>query len=158
MRWLLAAILKFAVGRCKSKAWYRAGTVQSSVKSRKIDCLQSAMKEIRAAPKGAWRDFFRACSLCSLAVLSISSRFLCPRPPLLLCAPNQNRHATQAWGLATCRPIGLQPKPRAAKTIESKNRSVEKNLWHPVFTMAWLVLCDKIWDNLAYNGFIQGCM
>ena len=26
----------------------------------------------------------------------ISSRFLCPRPPLLLSAPNQNRHATQA--------------------------------------------------------------
>ena len=24
----------------------------------------------------------------------ISSRFLCPRPPLLLSAPNQNRHAT----------------------------------------------------------------
>ena len=26
----------------------------------------------------------------------ISSRFLCPRPPLLLCTPNQNRYATQA--------------------------------------------------------------
>ena len=26
----------------------------------------------------------------------ISSRFLCPRQPLLLSAPNQNRHATQA--------------------------------------------------------------
>ena len=26
----------------------------------------------------------------------ISSRFLCPRPPILLSAPNQNRHATQA--------------------------------------------------------------
>ena len=26
----------------------------------------------------------------------ISSRFLCPRPPLLLSSPNQNRHATQA--------------------------------------------------------------
>ena len=26
----------------------------------------------------------------------ISSRFLCPRPPLLFSAPNQNRHATQA--------------------------------------------------------------
>ena len=55
-------------------------------------------------------------SLCSMAVLSswaheqrsreknknqvapapISSRFLCPRPPLLLSVPNQNRHATQA--------------------------------------------------------------
>ena len=28
----------------------------------------------------------------------ISSRFLCPRLPLLLSAPNQNRHATQATG------------------------------------------------------------
>ena len=25
-----------------------------------------------------------------------NERFLCPRPPLLLSAPNQNRHATQA--------------------------------------------------------------
>ena len=30
------------------------------------------------------------------APAAISSRFLCPRPPLLLSAPNQNRHATQA--------------------------------------------------------------
>ena len=32
----------------------------------------------------------------SVAPASISSRFLCPRPPLLPCAPNQSRHATQA--------------------------------------------------------------
>ena len=47
-------------------------------------------------------------SLRSMAVLSsraqvapapISSRFLCPRPPLLLSSPNQNRHATQAMYL-----------------------------------------------------------
>ena len=31
-----------------------------------------------------------------VASTPISSRFLCPRPPLLLSAPNQNRHATQA--------------------------------------------------------------
>ena len=31
-----------------------------------------------------------------VASAPISSRFLCPRPPLLLSAPNQNRHATQA--------------------------------------------------------------
>jgi len=31
-----------------------------------------------------------------VAPTPISSRFLCPRPPLLLSAPNQNRHATQA--------------------------------------------------------------
>lgn len=27
---------------------------------------------------------------------SLRSRFLCPRPPLLVCTPNQNRHLTQA--------------------------------------------------------------
>ena len=32
-------------------------------------------------------------------VFSVFSRFLCPRPPLLLSAPNQNRHATQAIAL-----------------------------------------------------------
>ena len=32
----------------------------------------------------------------NVASAPISSRFLCPRPPLLLSAPNQNRHATQA--------------------------------------------------------------
>ena len=31
-----------------------------------------------------------------VAPAPISSRFLCPRPPLLLSSPNQNRHATQA--------------------------------------------------------------
>ena len=31
-----------------------------------------------------------------VAPAPISSRFLCPRPPLLLSAPNQNHHATQA--------------------------------------------------------------
>ena len=31
-----------------------------------------------------------------IAPAPISSRFLCPRPPLLLNALNQNRHATQA--------------------------------------------------------------
>ena len=33
----------------------------------------------------------------------ISSRFLCPRPPLLFSAPNQNRHATQAIDSQTSR-------------------------------------------------------
>ena len=33
---------------------------------------------------------------CFVALAPISSRFVCPRPPLLLCAPNQNRHATKA--------------------------------------------------------------
>ena len=33
----------------------------------------------------------------------ISSRFLCPRPPLLLSAHNQNRHATQAMCVSAFR-------------------------------------------------------
>ena len=45
-----------------------------------------------------------------VASAPISSRFLCSRPPLLLSAPNQNRHATQArlrvkilhWKWRTC--------------------------------------------------------
>ena len=41
-----------------------------------------------------------------VASAPISSRFLCPRPPLLLSAPNQNRHATQASaGSPSCRPV-----------------------------------------------------
>ena len=43
----------------------------------------------------AWR-FCRARRTNGEAAAPISSRFLCPRPPLLLSAPNQNRHATQA--------------------------------------------------------------
>ena len=60
------------------------------------------------------------CSMRSMAVLSeallrgeaprkiktvpasISLRFLGPRPPILLSAPNQNRHATQANYLERC--------------------------------------------------------
>ena len=44
---------------------------------------------LKKAPRPC-RRFFQ------VAPASISSRFLCPRPPLLLSAPNQNRHALQA--------------------------------------------------------------
>ena len=37
----------------------------------------------------------------------ISSRFLCPRPPLLLC----NRHATQARPTVLAKTVGLVPRP-----------------------------------------------
>ena len=47
----------------------------------------------------AWlfcRDhFWSAKPQAKFALAPISLRFLCPRPLLLLCAPNQNRHATQ---------------------------------------------------------------
>ena len=49
----------------------------------------------------AWRFFRARCTSDEAAgkiktPAQISSRFLCPRLPLLLSAPNQNRHATQA--------------------------------------------------------------
>ena len=47
----------------------------------------------------AWR-FCRAGRRSGVAT---SSRFLCPRPPLLLSSPNQNRHATQATSLVESR-------------------------------------------------------
>ena len=59
-----------------------------------------------------------------MAVLSgaISSRFLCPRPPFLLCAPNQNHHVTQAtfpkiqaW--AYNRNSRSQPQKRRMKSL-----------------------------------------
>ena len=40
-----------------------------------------------------------------VAPTPISSRFLCPSPPLLLSAPNQNRHATQAKSQIVRRPL-----------------------------------------------------
>ena len=42
-----------------------------------------------------------------VAPAPISSRFLCPRPPLLLSAPNQNRHATQAMDMTNLVPREL---------------------------------------------------
>ena len=40
--------------------------------------------------------FSQASGMAVLSGAVLSSRFLCPRPPFLLCAQNQNRHATQA--------------------------------------------------------------
>ena len=44
----------------------------------------------------AWRFCRSGRRSGEAATAPISSRFVCPRPPLLLSAPNQNRHATQA--------------------------------------------------------------
>ena len=54
----------------------------------------------------AWR-FCRAGRRSGVAT---SSRFLCPRPPLLLSSPNQNRHATQANFSIMCRSEVKSPK------------------------------------------------
>ena len=59
-----------------------------------------------------------------VAPAPISSRFLCPRPPLLLSAPNQNRHATQAsltW---------FQAFTHGEKYTEEKNEGGEAALWY----------------------------
>ena len=48
-------------------------------------------------------------SLRSMAVLSSCRGSLCPRPPLLLSAPNQNRHATQAT------PVRLRHIPQTGR-------------------------------------------
>lgn len=48
---------------------------------------------------------------------SLRSRFLCPRPPWLVCAPNQNRHLTQAKhdSARGARGGGKREPPRARK-------------------------------------------
>ena len=61
---------------------------RSSVLSlRSMAVLSSRAQERRSREKN--KNF-------QISSAPISSRFLCPRPPLLLSAPNQNRHATQA--------------------------------------------------------------
>ena len=58
----------------------------------------------------AARKIKTACPVFQVAPAPISSRFLCPRPPLLLSLPNQNRHATQANFSIMCRSEVKSPK------------------------------------------------
>ena len=66
--------------------------LQSTLSLRSMAVLSSRAQERRS------REIRARSARTSGKVASapISSRFLCPRPPLLLSAPNQNRHATQA--------------------------------------------------------------
>ena len=57
-----------------------------------------------------------------VAPAPISSRFLCPRPPLLLSSPNQNRHATQAR-LKFERIVGLWKKTSVALCMDVTKRA-----------------------------------
>ena len=67
-----------------------------------------------------------------VASAPISSRFLCSRPPLLLSAPNQNRHATQArlrvkilhWKWRTCQCPRIEAGSLRRRLL-LKNLSVE---------------------------------
>ena len=61
-------------------------TVERGVSLRSMAVLSSWAQERRSSEKNKNQ----------VASAPISSRFLCSRPPLLLSAPNQNRHATQA--------------------------------------------------------------
>ena len=56
----------------------------------------SAVRRLDWAAKPQKRVAKRPEKLKKVVPAPISSRFLCPRPPLLFSAPNQNRHATQA--------------------------------------------------------------
>ena len=49
-----------------------------------------------------------------------SPRFLCPRPPLLLSAPNQNRHATQASVEVRGSKLSQSTPERRSKSREGK--------------------------------------
>ena len=63
-----------------------------------------------------------------VALAPIFLRFLCPRPPLLLSAPNQNRHATQAttrckrrWKVTRLTsPVDRTPEHAPPKLLESE--------------------------------------
>ena len=103
---------------------FLAPTLPAKKKERKIRlrCIP--------APKVIWKNLNHA-SLRSMAVLVGRARtsgevarkmktkllppqsplgFLCPRPPLLLSAPNQNRHATQARIMLCSRTVLARPQ------------------------------------------------
>ena len=83
---------------CVAWRFCRAGSLPA-------DVCDAFMNAGQTNPKGRLRGgytsgeaakFARKIKIFQVALAPISSRFLCPRPPLLLNAPNQNRHATQA--------------------------------------------------------------
>ena len=74
----------------------------------------------------------------------ISSRFLCPRPPLLLSSSNQNRHATQATPAKKCTkkrdartkllfsaPSPMYGNPRQSSILDSTQWTRDSNYWIP---------------------------
>ena len=65
---------------------------------RSMAVLSSRAQERRSREIRAKRARTSGEAARKIASAPISSRFLCPRPPLLLSAPDQNRHATQANG------------------------------------------------------------
>ena len=69
--------------------------LQSTLSLRSMAVLSSRAQERRSREIRA-RSARERAAKPRVASAPISSRFLCPRPPLLLSAPNQNRHATQA--------------------------------------------------------------
>ena len=66
-----------------------------------------------------------------VAPAPISSRFLCPRPPLLLSPPNQNRHATQVtWELVFQFGAGCFRSQKSVTIRRNTKKKQDKNaLW-----------------------------
>ena len=71
----------------------------------------------------------------------ISSRFLCPRPPLFLSAPNQNRHATQAnflssW-LTNRQWLSYGPIMARTQILIHRRGGQSKDFWEMLFCCLW---------------------
>ena len=81
---------KFPVSPCK---WMVSSLRSMAVLSGAL--LSGEAIKSRAKPSRTSGEASREIKI-SLLPPPISSRFLCPRPPFLLCAPNQNRNASQA--------------------------------------------------------------
>ena len=81
---------KFPVSPCK---WMVSSLRSMAVLSGTL--LSGEAIKSRAKPSRTSGEASREIKI-SLLPPPISSRFLCPRPPFLLCAPNQNRNASQA--------------------------------------------------------------
>ena len=88
---------------CVAWRFCRAG------RRRGVATKNSRAKRARKSGEAA-RKIKTACPVFQVSPAPISSRFLCPRPPLLLSSPNQNRHATQANFSIMCRSEVKSPK------------------------------------------------
>ena len=81
------------------------------------------------------------------APASISSPFLCPRPPLLLSAPNQNRHVTQANQL----PDNCASRFKGAWWYNGCHCSNLNGLYRPV-KIDDRVICWYCWKKACHSA------
>ena len=92
--------------------------------------------------------FSRASSMAVLSGAVLSSRFLWPRPPFLLCAQNQNRHATQAI-LSSFR---LRVVPHFSSGIIERERNASARENHPTREKATSACVSLALLSLRKNG------